>query len=340
MKLRILLSLVSIFFTGIMNAQIVVALHSPTNGVQYFSDDKPFQTAYEAAVDNDTIYLPGGSFAPPTYIEKKLVIYGVGHYESASSATRITTISGNMYLADGASGTHLEGLLITSSLRFKDNQSINNVVVKRCNIKQTIYIKGSLTTPSESVVFIENVLPGLDISNLKNSIFYNNIVQGTINRSVNITFLNNIFLYNNYGYVFGYASNSLFKNNIFIRTYLSERICSGAGASTWSYNFFTNANPTLGANSTSTNNYQMVLADIFVNQNGTSFSYDDDYHLQADAATKLGDDGKEVGIYGGFHPWKEESIPVIPHISSSNINSTSTEDGKLHIDITVKAQDR
>ena len=340
MKLRILLSLVSVFFTGIMNAQIVVALHSPTNGVQYFSDDNPLKTAYEAAVDNDTIYLPGGSFYPPTTIEKKLVIYGVGHYESASGATRITIINGNVKLADGASGTHLEGLLVTGYLMFTDNQVINNVVVKRCNIKNMVYIRGTMATPSESVVFIENILPSFDLSNLKNAIFYNNIIQGRVTKSVNLTFLNNIFLYKGSYHIFDYASNSMIKNNIFIQDYYPERICSGSGASTWSNNFFISGNPTLGTNSTSTNNYTVGRSDIFVNQAGNSFNYGHDYHLQAGVATNLGDDGKEVGIYGGFHSWKTESIPVTPHISNATINSTSTKDGKLHIDITVQSQDR
>jgi hypothetical protein len=342
MKLRIVLSFVAILFTQIMYGQIVVALHSTANGVKYFSDDSPFNSAYEAAVDNDTIYLAGGSFVPPTLIEKKLVIYGVGHYEGASTATRITTINGSLKLGDGADGTHLEGLLVTGTLSFKDNEAINDVVIKRCNIKGTVYINGTMTTPSESVVFIENVLSGLNLSNLENSIFYNNIIQGTIDKLVNVTLLNNNFLYNGYrsSYVINYASNCMFKNNIFSKNYYSDHVCSGSGASTWSNNFFISTNPILGTNSTTSNNYTVVLSEIYVNQSGDSFSYEHDYHLQPGVATNLGDDGKEVGIYGGYHPWKTSSIPVIPHISNNNINSTSTEDGKLHIDITVEAQDR
>ncbi len=342
MKTKITFILLALLNTHLFFGQITVALHSPANGVQFFSDDHPLQSAYTAAVDNDTIYLPGGSMLPPAKFEKKLVIYGAGHYPSATTATRKTYIQGDVNLSDEADGFHLEGVEISGSIRFDDNEPINNVVIKRCKMND-ININGDMTTPSESVLLIENVFRSGDFRNLTNSIVYNNIITGTINRALNLTFLNNIFLYNGYRsyYVIGYASNALFKNNIFIKHYYDNRICDGAGASTWSNNAFVAASPTLGTNSTTSNNYYSVVMSALFNTAPVddTFDYANDYSLQ-NPASYPGDDGTQIGIYGGFHPWKGGSVPVNPHISSVNISATSNSSGQLHIDINVHAQDQ
>ena len=345
MKTKIILLVAIGFMTLNIQAQRVVALHSPTNGVQFFADDHPFQTAYAAAVDNDTIYLPGGSMLMPAVFEKKLTIYGAGHYPSATTATYPTKLSGDFTLSDEADGFYLEGVEITGSLIFQDNESINNVTIKRCKIDGSygINIQGNRANPAENNVFIENIIHTLRITNLLNSQFFNNIIEGTVNEARNITFLNNDFIHNGsaYGYVIGYANGCMFKNNVFRKHYEDYRICQGAGTSTWSYNIFVSANPTLGSNPTTSNNYQVnPWTDIFVNvADVDNFDYNSDYHLQ-DPTTYVGEDATPVGIYGGYYPWKTESIPVNPHISSKNISNTSDSNGMIHIDMNVHAQDR
>jgi len=115
MKTKLVI-LISFWFALQANAQKIVALHSAT-GVQFFSDDNPLQSAYAAAVDNDTIYLPGGSFAVPPKFEKKLRIIGAGHYPTATGATWKTILSGNINLSDEADGFYLEGIQGNDLLR-------------------------------------------------------------------------------------------------------------------------------------------------------------------------------------------------------------------------------
>lgn len=54
------------------------------------------------------------------------------------------------------------------------------------------------------------------------------------------------------------------------------------------------------------------------------------------AATYLGDDGTEVGIYGGNLPYEEKV--AIPRITKYQVAGKSTKEGKLSVDVTVEAQ--
>ncbi len=345
MKTKILALFLVLFTFSSLKAQKIVALHSAT-GVQFFSDDNPLQSAYAAAVDNDTIYLPGGSFAPPARFEKKLRIYGAGHYPSATTATYKTKISGNFVLSDEADGFYLEGVEITGSLNFDNNESINDVTIKRCRLNN-INIPGDRTQASENCIFQENVIHGMDLNNLINSSFFNNIIEDRINAARNLTFLNNLFLDSNYYHpVFDYANSSMIKNNIFLHESTTYGgITNGSGQSTYSHNivcftFDPNNTSAFGTDPILDSNYSMTRADVLVNQSGGNFDYTHDYHLTTAAQANLGDDGTQVGIYGGFYPWKDASIPSNPHISSKNISNTTSATGTIHIDINVHAQDR
>ena len=68
------------------------------------------------------------------------------------------------------------------------------------------------------------------------------------------------------------------------------------------------------------------------------FTYNDSekYELTDEAKTKyLGTDGKQIGIYGGSLPYEED--PTTPQITKCNVAAKSTADGKLSVDIEVKA---
>jgi len=340
MKTKLVI-LISFWFALQANAQKIVALHSAT-GVQFFSDDNPLQSAYAAAVDNDTIYLPGGSFAVPPKFEKKLRIIGAGHYPTATGATWKTILSGNINLSDEADGFYLEGIQ-GNDIYFDNNESVNDVVIQRCKLRN-INIGGDRTTPSENCIFRENIIHGLSIPNLLNSSFFNNIIQGgRFNEIRNLTFLNNIFLYSYWHKVFNYANNCMIKNNVFLQE-SGDGVAGGSGQSTYSHNivcfaFDPNNTGAFGTDPILDTNYSMTRADVLVNQSGGTFDYTHDYHLQTAAQANLGDDGTVVGIYGGFYPWKDESIPTNPHISSKNISNTTSATGTIHIDINVHAQD-
>lgn len=351
MKTKFTLLLLAICFSSTIYAQKVVALHSPTNGVQYFNSDTAFQEAYDASIAGDTIYLPGGTHFPPSVFEKQLTIFGAGHYPNATTATFATKISGNVNLSEEADGFYLEGVEITLDLNLETNESVSSITIKRCTWRNVNNV-GDATNASVNNIFIENVFNSLnDVRNMRSSTFLNNIIEGGDTpyhpfryEITDLSFLNNLILYSDatgaiYPPIYVGARNCLFKNNIFLME--GNTISAGNGSSTWVNNIFctSSTTPTLGLDPTLVNNYFMARANVLVNQTGGVFNYDDDFHLQPGAAANLGDDGTVTGIYGGFYPWKDSSIPINPHISSKIISGASDTNGNIQIDINVHAQD-
>jgi hypothetical protein len=341
----ILTILVFLFQIAFFSQNSVVALHSPTNGVQFFNNTSPVIAAYNAAIPGDTIYIPGGSFANPSKYEKKLTIYGAGHFPAATAATIYTKLTGAFIISDEADGLHLEGVELPNGMSFDLNEAVTNVVIKRNKIYQdfnAVQNNGNLV--AENNYFIENVIWNMtNISNLINSYFISNIIENTVRNPQQLIFLNNIFTWNTrYEWIIYNANTSLFKNNIFLLTDSYSHINESGTSSTWSHNVFCVANPNLGFSPVLVDNYYGASRpDLLVNQTGDVFNYTHDYHLQSAAlATYIGDDATQVGLYGGISPFKDYSIPVNPHISTATISNQSNASGLINVNIQVQAQTR
>ena len=325
-------------FIGLnLNAQLRVALHH--NGTtEIFGGSNPFQQAYDSAISGDTIYIPGGVFAPPANINKRLTIYGAGHYPDTTTATQKTFISGDLNIQQNADSTLIEGLEL-GSISIPNNHKVDYLTISRCRLTN-FTMAGNQSTPCQFLTFKENVTVGtINLSNVSYSIVTNNIVQGQINYGNNNAIYNNILLYINTSYyytryVLTGITNTDVANNIFRLTSYTLTI---SGNSNTVKNNVNIANTT-GSVGTYTNNYTYPIVDsIFVNHFGTSFSYEDDFHLDS-AGVYLGVDSTQVGIYGGLYPWKESSVPNIPHIFYKNIPTAVEPNGSLDIEIKVNAE--
>lgn len=74
-------------------------------------------------------------------------------------------------------------------------------------------------------------------------------------------------------------------------------------------------------------------SDVFESFDGT-FSFDADVHLKEEIATSfLGNDGSQVGIYGGMMPYNPRPSYLI--LNRCNVAGQSTIDGKLSVDIEI-----
>ncbi len=325
---------VAIALSITINAQ-KAALHSSTN-VQLFTGVNAFINAYGVSASGDTIYLSGGSFAVPATINKKLLIFGAGHYPDYTLATGRTVLQNTLTLDENADGFHLEGIEINGDLIFTNDKDINNVTVKYCKINN-VYIDGT-TNPSTNLLFIRNVVNSFMLRNAISVLISNNIV-GCISSSYGNTISNNIYLSRVYGglynqYLFG-QDNNIIINNIFLET---NYVGVSGNGNIFRNNLFVTSNPGYGTSPTVSGNYTGVLqADIFVNQSGTTFNYTHDYHLK-NPGIYIGTDGTQVGIYGGTYPYKDGGVPSNPHIQLQNIAPT-TNNGILNVEIKVSAQD-
>ena len=93
------------------------------------------------------------------------------------------------------------------------------------------------------------------------------------------------------------------------------------------------------ANQSNTTNTQVSsLSDVFKTWQGPSLANFKTERLELTDAAKtkyLGSDGTQIGIYGGSIPF--DPRPSNPQITKLNVASKSTADGKLSVDIEVKA---
>lgn len=341
MKKQTLLILFVVLTTSIVvNAQ-TIALHSST-GVQLFKGNTALVTAYTAAQSGDTLYLSGGTFFPPTAgFDKKLMIFGAGHYADSALVTGKTFISGNVIFSENADQSYIEGVEINGNITVTNNNSVNSFTIKRCRVIGNIIFDGDLSTPSTNLALIGNVLMGnVSIVNVTNAMISNNIFNAGLlntngNQISNNVFLSNVDIFDYY--VFS-GNNNTFSNNICIYTYNNGFAQSGSTGNFYYNNLFVAPSPTFGITPTYIGNYTNVAqANIFVNQTGSTFNYSHDYHLKS-PETYLGTDATQVGIYGGAFPYKEGAVPLNPHIQIKNISPSTDVNGDLQIQIQVKAQ--
>ncbi len=341
MKKHLLLGLA---LTTLMGMSATVFAQEPVVMLHHNGEQTPFlgidglKQAYEAAVDNDTIYLPGGLFNQPSDYMKGIHIYGTGILPDSTKATTITTLSGQTRIHTGADNFHLEGVQGNSSIRFGNGKdTISQIRIIGCKFAGIAENNSSAQITGVQLIqciFTESMnFAGIKNSIMKNSIFCSesSIVSTTYN-----TFENNVII-SSYGYYgtrgFNGNSNTL-RNNAILYAASGDFL---AGSSNSLYN---NTNCNAGKDCTTNENpYTVLTTDMFVNYTGTTFSFDQDFHLQ-NPELYLGTDGTQIGIYGGEYAWPDAKavLPSNPHIRACNTASNTDENGMLQINVQVGAQ--
>lgn len=353
MKKRLTILVLLFFGFYISEAQqVTVTLHHGGTSQMYYGNSA-FQDAYNASANGDTIYLPGNAHFSGIGISKKLVIIGSGHRPDSTLATGRTMIESEIRFYAGANGSVLEGIYSTSNIYFNYNERVSDVVIRRCNVN-CIYLEGDYdTTHTSNRVYIEqNVIRGdIGCANSNYLTIRNNIVRSRIYQINGNGLIENNILYHqtDWGYwsdnpsnsaIYSVA-NSLIRNNIFMR-YPSHTECQIVGSNNdVKNNIFANTTPECYS-SNYFNNYYTISSDtIFVGQTAayTEFSYAHDYHLKTPSLYP-GFASMGVGLYGGTIPYKEGELPFNPHIQTQTIAPATNTNGKLNIDIKVKAQDQ
>lgn len=331
--MRIISFIILLLFVVQVQAQKVVMLHK-TNGQQKaFYGNQPLTDAYDAASNEDTIYLPGGAFVAPVNISKRLTIYGAGHYPDSTQATGKTIIANPFFIGSDADSQHLEGI------EFKGNiavgPDVNHVVFKRNSLQSIDY---SYSPVSSNNRFDGNVVNGtISATYAANLLISNNIFAGQLSSTKNGDVVrNNIFLMINANYTLVACYYTLFENNIFLSTLPNCLTYAGGDYNTFSNNVF-GITPDWSLNMVNNNYINVNVANLFVNQTGNLFDYSHNYHLQ-NSGTYVGVDATQCGIYGGSFIYKEGAVPVTPHIRQKTVAGSTDVNGKLNVNINVAAQ--
>ncbi|MBR1769619.1 MAG: hypothetical protein IJ748_04095 [Bacteroidales bacterium] len=290
------------------------------------------KNAHNSAVNGDIITLSPGSFNAVN-ITKAVTIRGAGMFIDTVAGTNPTHINGNFSISipnDSIYHLTLEGLYIPHTI-YAINSYKTNII--KCMINKyertsnvTVYnVHGDNTTIINCIIeslstdkmvntqVLNSVILSFGSSNAEYSTIFSNCVV-RICSTTNHSFFNSILYCNSTGYSTYNAFNCI---GIFTVTY-------------------TNGNYFLSPLLNGCKNYSSLSA-VFKDFDGTYINGETTFELQDSIAnTMLGQDGTQVGIYGGYMPFDARvSNPLIRKI---NVANRSTADGKLSVDIEVVSE--
>lgn len=337
MKTQLRFTTVALFLiiTQASFAQKTIAVQS--NGTAAFYTE--WAKAWQNTQAGDTIYLPAGTFNTGTIlIDKPITIIGVGHDAAYVHDGLFSHLNGEICLLNGADGTMLHGFQMA---KFRigsnaDNETVKNITISRCRCTGDFTL-GTTTNPSTAsqITVDECVLERIDGKNAKHVFFTKNILSGSIsNFNQNVSFNNNVFLYNSY--TLWDISNALFRNNIFrYNSYPFRNTCENNLLENNILVANLTINPQADLNTWNNNYFNQALDDIFVN-----FAAGD-YHLKpTSVGVGAGTDGFDIGIYGTAIPYKEGAVPFTPRIVEETVSKQTDAEGKINIKVKVEAQER
>jgi hypothetical protein len=337
---------IATLFSVAVSAQALIAVQNGSTATFYNNLD----SAIIHAQNDDTLYLPGGIFplSTSTKINKRLHIIGVGHNPDSTIATSKTIINGDIYLLSNASGGSICGISLepmppntSGSIYFGDVDWVTSIItsavisdflIERCFLKYCFFIAAFEIPARYSNNTIRENTINLDLrptgypSEIQSNLITNNIIGSITGMGINNNILNNI--------VFDRISGDgcIINNNIFLG---GSFTFSGVTNSLINNNLWVTDTP-IPATNYGTNNL-INVSPMFVNQSGSTFSYSNDYHLQATSPGKnAGIDGTDIGNYGGAFPWEEGSVPSNPHIYFKQIAPQTNSNGQLQIQIKVR----
>lgn len=298
MKNQVLPSVLTLFCCAVLGtmqvkAQTVanVALSHNGNLTLYNADD--LQTAVDASVNGDTLFLSSGSF-PSCTISKRISLIGAGQNTIVNSVTINTT--GTL------TSRILDAMKVTNNIVLQPSSTLSGVSIRKC-YAGSIYGYANLTNILVDrcyfgSFYFENKPTNMRITN---SILGTGKVSSTVNSIDDIILVNcNVYAANNYNY----PIRGNFINCIVYGSYVDN-------------SFFTSCFLTGSINA---NNQQNC-------QQGT---LSNTYYPEQWTTTMTGTDGTPVGITGGANPFT--LVPSSPEMESYTLNVDS-QNRKLDVTI-------
>ena len=323
MKRIIVLTFLALFGFTAAQAQKQVAMLTHGENTTVYYGSNALVDAVAAAASGDVINLSSGNFAaPPSSIEvTSLTIRGAGRYPDTALGVQPTVISGgDMCL--WADSLTFEGLHITGSVSCGNGTAHSQFI--DCFFE---YIGTSGQFQISDCEFIQCNLK-MENQPISGSTFTNCVVIGEFgpncvcNNCVMNAWNNDVVAYNS---IITYRSPSTDPTYAINNNNLSN--CVGIGVYYRNgYACFYSALST----SARAGNYSYAENEIFSSYlwRSGNYYYGISYTLTAAAAaTYLGSDGTQVGVYGGMAPWGHSRGNKV------TVPNQSRTDGKLEVTI-------
>lgn len=306
--------LLAVFPSVAQTTQVATLSHEGT--ISTFYSANALKDAYAAAADGDIITLSSGSFLPVD-IAKNITIRGAG----MDIAGNPTIIAGSFYIKNTATETNsvtLEGLNVNGSLSTTSSPRPKDVRMVKCYIRST-----TLYLTNFTIVNCMFNYASMRSGTTGNCI--NSSIAGLEQHSPSVSYTNCVLTHTNIsnGDLYYYGASIL--KNCIIKSTGSITSKFPREATLINCYYFGDA----------TNPFKESLSKTAIKLEADPFA-NDEWQLTEEAkAICIGDDGTEAGIYGGLLPF--DPTPTNPQITKFNVAKKTTADGKLSVDIEVKA---
>ena len=325
-------------------ADNITATLQKGDSIKVFYGYNAFTQAYDAASDGDTITLSPGCFYSVADIKKSVTIIGSNAFSSNDSER---TQFSNSSITISTNNVHIEGVFFTNYVNL---DTIRDCVIRKCRMA-TIYASGDHTN-----TIIDQCLIGTDCAIhkginycLKNSTIKAfggtpNSITDTIHSayvtncyvlfwfndnnsddSPKAIYKNNVLgLNSGKNYQNKYGSLSLHARSEYYNNFFQKWRTDTQVASRYSVIYAFSAGCLNSGNSDpGYSKYTVISSEkTLTAMDTTSYSM-------------LGQDGTPVGITGGTG---FSEYPSIPRVTSKNIDANTDAEGKINVQITVKAE--
>ena len=313
---RTLLLICTLLCANVLMAQEQLATLKHNGNISVYYGANAFVEAYNAAANGDIITLSDGRFNATT-ISKEITLRGNGAQPDSVRGTQGTYFLSQIRiqnLQDTASfeaeGIFFQDFRVDNSYDIKlTNCCVQDIRAQGCGLqarncifKEDVYIQGSSTHPHNFTNCV--IIPPYDyyLELIANSILTNCIVRTGNNGNDYSSQYNNCIL----------VCNTGFRN--------MTATCNNSILCGWN-------------NLPGTTNVAMEVSDVFETWDGETFSFDPNtYKLKANVANSvLGNDGTQVGIFGGDFPFS--FTPSYSVIKRLDVPNRTDENGMLNIDV-------
>jgi len=296
-----------------LNARVLTVSNQSIPSVAQYSTLK---TAYDAAQNGDTLLVYPSEFNYEGIdITKRIFLIGNGFVSTADMPA--TKIAGTINFLQGSDGAAIESFGGEFSINIT---SVNNILISRNSLMSVIFEN------SFNSVIIGNKIIGKSVNYVSNTTL-------TIKGISLIEASNNIIRTSRFGSAIIIEPNSVLKisNSIIILDeYSNSATITGGkiiGRNNLIYGYILNSNVEL---------YYSMIKD---NNSADEFSnlVDDTYHLKSgSAAIGTGENGADMGVYGGNNPYTEDGAPNLPSIYYLKVPLVGSQIDGLSVEIKAK----
>lgn len=342
---KTLLLFVAICCMALTYAQAPMAiLTHGANMTPYYGGDALIN-AYNAAQDGDLITLSSGIFSSCN-ISKAITVRGAGMMTDTATGTTRTLISGDFMVVnhDSTKSVAFEGLYFGGVIR---PDSVWNFQFTKCYISEIVNW-AHYTSRIWNSNFVHCIIPLFKARNFHNTHFYNSVISEPSDNSYFSDGWQSTDIF-----AFDHCIIKLFCNSTYGTTSVNKIYSTNSILVPWD-----TSNTAAPANTCLNHEYGIGITHNVTpffhpaeyldghhlynysdfDQVFVGFNYDvtifADYHLLPGvAATRIGSDGTQIGIYGGSMPFDPRILnPSIGHIT---VGGQTNDQGQLPVTIEV-----